>query len=140
MKTWLVSPGFVSVCKVIDCGPHAKRAVTWIRFFSVVHDPSFDLYTVSVQSASKTWLANSGIESVSIVSDCGSRVKCVVFWNGFFFTAHVVSFNNLHTVSVWSSVKTWLVSSGFESVCIVTDRGPHVTPCCVHERIRFCRA
>ena len=127
VKTWLVSPGFVSVCKVIDCGSHAKRAVTWIGFFSAVHDPSFDLYTVSVQSAPKTWLVNSRIESVSIVTDCGSRVKCVVFWNGVFFTVHVVSFNNHHTVSVLSSMKTWLVSSGIESVCIATDRGPHVT-------------
>ena len=121
VKTWLVSPGFVSVCKVIDCGSHAKRAVTWIGFFSAVHDLSFDLHTVSVQRV------NPGIESVSIVIDCGSRVQCVVFWNGFFFIAHVVSFNNLHTVSVLSSMKIWLVSSGIESVCIATDRGPHVT-------------
>ena len=54
-------------------------------------------------------------------------MKCVVFWNGFSFSAHVVSFNNLHTVSVLCSMKTWLVSSGLESVCIATDCGPHVT-------------
>ena len=127
VKTWLVSPGFVSVCKVIVCGSQAMRAVTWFGFFSPVHDPSFDLFTMSVQSASKTWLVNSGFESVFLVTDCGSRVKCVVFWIGFFFTAHVVSFNILHTVSVLSSMKTWLDSYGIESVRIATDRSPHVT-------------
>ena len=74
----------------------------------------------------KIWLAIPGIESGGIVSVCGSHVKCVVFWNGFSSSAHVVSFNNLHTVSVLCSMQTWLVSSGFESVCIATDRGSHV--------------
>ena len=88
--------------------------------------PSFDLYIVSVQSASKTWLANSGIESISIVADCGSHVNRVVFWIGFFFVVPVVSFVNFFTVSGLSVTKIWLAIPGIESGGIVSVCGSHM--------------
>ena len=127
-KTWLANSGIESVSIVTDCGSHVNRVVFWIGFFFVVPVVSFvDFYTVSGLSVTNIWLAIPGIESGGIVTDCGSHVKCVVFWNGFSFSALVASFNNLHTVSVLCSMKTWLVSSGLESVCIAIDSGPHVT-------------